>query len=194
MCVARLCSSPPAFHEFHHAASVAHPLLPDAVAPGILARTVGRLPGRATAHRGGMRPWESAYIRPLPVTSATGDFAKLEDPAGAHDCRQPLVAESSNGTSTSPVKSRRRRTGAGSGSEGRIRGVMGRLEQATDPTPAPGAAARTPGGQSPAPARTRTGPTLGDAAARSPRRRRSMTGPGRSRARPARPLLRRAGG
>ena len=39
-----------------------------------------------------------------------------------------------------------------------MKGVMGRLEQAQEPAPAPGAAARTLGGQSPAPARTRTGP------------------------------------
>ena len=58
---------------------------------------------------------------------------------------------------------------------------MGRRDQATDPAPAPGAAAPTPGGQSPAPARTRTGPTRA-AAARSPQRRRLLTGPGRARA------------
>ena len=62
-----------------------------------------------------------------------------------------------------------------------IKRVMGRREQATKPAPSPGAAARTPGGRSPAPARTRTGPTR-DAAARSPQRRLIMTGPGRARA------------
>ena len=56
------------------------------------------------------------------------------------------------------------------------KGVMGRLEKATDPAPSPGAAARTPGGRSPAPARTRTGPGR-DAAALSPRRRLLMTSP-----------------
>ena len=65
--------------------------------------------------------------------------------------------------------------------EGPIKGVMGRCAQATDPAPSPGAAARTPGGRSPAPARTRTGPTR-DAAARSPQRRRLLTGPARARA------------
>ena len=44
---------------------------------------------------------------------------------------------------------------------------MGRRDQATDPPPAPGAAAPTPGGRRPSPARTRTGPGR-DAAARIP--------------------------
>ena len=47
--------------------------------------------------------------------------------------------------------------GAGRG-EDPIKGVMGRRAQATNPAPAPGAAARTTGGRSQAPARTRTGP------------------------------------
>ena len=58
---------------------------------------------------------------------------------------------------------------------------MGRRDTAQNPAPAPGAAARTTGGRSPAPARTRTGPTR-DAAARSPQRRRLLTGHGRARA------------
>ena len=74
------------------------------------------------------------------------------------------------------------------GGEGPIKRVMGRRAQATDTAPSPRAAARTTGGRRPAPARTRTGPGR-DAAARSPRRRRLMTSPGRARARPARPGL-----
>ena len=46
---------------------------------------------------------------------------------------------------------------------------------------------RAAGGRSPSPSRTRTGPGR-DAAALYPRRRLIMTSPGRSRARPARPL------
>ena len=79
-------------------------------------------------------------------------------------------------------------SGGRGGVEGPIKRVMGRRDTATDTAPAPGAAAPTPGGQSPSPARTRTGPTR-DAAARIPRRRRLLTGPGRARVRQARPGL-----
>ena len=59
---------------------------------------------------------------------------------------------------------------------------MGRRDQATDPPPAPGPAAPTPGGPAPgARADQDRAPAVTPAPA-SPRRRRSMTGPGRARA------------
>ena len=69
---------------------------------------------------------------------------------------------------------------------------MGRRDTATNPAPSPGRQRGPPRAQRAVGARRPRGPATGparDAAARSPQRRRILTGPGRARARPARPWL-----